>query len=79
MSPIVTRTASPPGLRRSRSTIASERSIPSTRIPRAARGRAMRPVPTASSSAGPLPVRAASTSTVRSMTAGSNSAPSSSS
>src|SRR5215210_1282015 len=50
---MVTGIPSPPGLVRSRATISGEISTPSTRTPRAASGSAIRPVPTASSSAGP--------------------------
>ena len=53
MSPMVTGIDSPPGLARSRCTIAPEASIPSTVIPRAASGSAIRPVPMASSSTRP--------------------------
>ena len=52
---MVTGIWSPPGLRRSLATMAGEMSMPWTGIPRAARGSAMRPVPIASSSAGPPP------------------------
>ncbi len=55
MSPIVTGNRSPPGLRRSSATIASEKSMPCTSTPRAASGKATRPVPIASSRAGPSP------------------------
>ena len=59
-SPIVTGIASPPGLARSRATIASDRSMPCTSTPRAASGSATRPVPMASSSARPpSPARSA--------------------
>src|SRR5215467_13113447 len=56
-SPIVTPTASPPGLARSRATIARDRSMPWTGTPRRASGKAIRPVPTPSSSARLEPVR----------------------
>ena len=55
---------SPPGLVRSCATIAGEMSTPSTRMPRAARGSAIRPVPMASSKAGPGPARCARNATV---------------
>ena len=50
------------GFSRSRASIAADRSIPCTRTPRAASGRATRPVPTASSSAALLSASSASTS-----------------
>ena len=62
-SPIVTSIASPPGLARRRATIGGERSMPLTRTPRAASGRAIRPVPIASSSARPSPASSARKST----------------
>jgi hypothetical protein len=49
----MTGVASPPGLARSRSTMAAEASMPWTSTPLAARGRATLPVPMPSSSAGP--------------------------
>ena len=64
MSPIVTAISSPPGLSRSRATIARDRSIPATGTPRAASGRAIRPVPIANSSADPPSANVASRSTV---------------
>ena len=60
---MVTGIASPPGLARSRATIASEESMPCTSTPRAAKGRATRPVPMPSSSARPPPASRASVST----------------
>ena len=63
MSPRVTGIESPPGLARSRSTIAAEASTPSTAIPRDASGSATRPVPMASSSTRPSPARPARNST----------------
>src|SRR6478735_1068121 len=72
MSPIVTGNRSPPGLRRSSATIASEKSMPCTSTPRAASGRATRPVPIASSRAGPSPASSCSRSTVGPSTWGSN-------
>jgi hypothetical protein len=77
-SPMVTPIASPPGLARSRATIARDMSMPCTGTPRRASGSAMRPVPMPSSRARPElpglgPASPASTSAVRSMTAGSNS------
>jgi len=63
MSPITTGIAAPPGLARSRATIASEASTPSTGIPRAASGSATRPVPIASSSTRRSPASPARNST----------------
>ena len=63
MSPIVTGTASAPGLARSRSAMCGDSSIPLTGTPRALSGSATRPVPTANSSAGPSPASEASMST----------------
>src|SRR5215207_2934833 len=51
--PIVTGIASPPGLLRSRATMASETSTPCNSTPRSVNGSAIRPVPIASSSTGP--------------------------
>ncbi len=76
---MVTPMASPPGLARSRATMAFDRSMPCTGTPRAASGSAMRPVPMPSSSARPSPARPARKSAVAATTAGSNSAESSSS
>ena len=53
MSPMVTGTPSPPGLARSRSTIAADASMPWTSSPAVASGRARRPEPMPSSSTGP--------------------------
>ena len=53
MSPIVTSTPSAPGLARSCSTMCGDSSMPVTGTPRALSGSATRPVPIASSSAGP--------------------------
>ena len=44
-SPMVTPILSPPGLARSRATIALDRSMPCTGTPRRASGSAIRPVP----------------------------------
>ena len=55
--------ASPPGLARSRSTMAVEASMPWTSTPLAARGRATLPVPIPSSRAGPGPASSARRST----------------
>lgn len=72
-SPMVTGTAAPPGLARSRSTMARDRSTPCTRTPRPARGSAIRPVPTPSSSARPpSPASPARNSTVGPTTRGAN-------
>jgi len=54
MFPTVTGTASAPGLARNCCTMWGESSIPCTGIPRARNGKATRPVPMASSSAGRL-------------------------
>ena len=73
MSPIVTGTASAPGLARSRSAIGGDSSIPVTGTPRALSGSATRPVPTANwGRAGPSPASVASTSTHGSSRAGEN-------
>ena len=48
------------------------RSIPATRGPRAASGKAMQPVPMGNSSTGPSPASAARNATAGSSTAGSN-------
>src|SRR3954451_24940876 len=64
--------SAPPGLSRRRVAIARESSMPCTGTPRAASGRAMRPVPMPNSSAAPSPASDASTSTTGSTTAGSN-------
>ena len=73
MSPAMTGTASPPALARSWSSIGWERSMPCTSTPRRARsGSATRPVPIASSSAGPSPASAASRSTTGSSTSAAN-------
>ena len=71
-SPMVTPMASPPGLARSRATMARDRSIPCTSTPRRASGSAIRPVPMPSSSARPPPASSASTSATVSAKAGSN-------
>jgi len=71
-SPIVTPIASLPGLARSRAAIAFDSSIPRTGTPRAASGRAIRPVPIPNSSARPLPTRSARKSTTGSTADDSN-------
>ena len=63
MSPIVTSTASPPGLPAIRAAIARLSSMPLTGTPRAASGAAIRPVPTANSSTGPPSASSSRTST----------------
>ena len=72
MSPMATGMASPPGLARSRATMARDRSMPCTSTPRRASGSAIRPVPMASSSARPSAASPASTSATVSVKAGSN-------
>src|SRR6476661_3667442 len=72
MSPIVTGSRSPPGLRRSSATMASEKSMPCTSTPRSASGSATRPVPMASSRAAPSPASSCSTSTVGPSTSAPN-------
>ena len=64
MSPIVTLMRLAWSLARRRSAIAVDSSIPDTRTPRSASGRATRPVPMANSSALPSPANSASRSTV---------------
>ncbi len=70
MSPIVTSTSWASSLARSWAAMSVESSIPDTGTPRAASGRATRPVPTASSSARPSPASSASRSTVGPSTSG---------
>ena len=72
MSPMVTGTASAPGLARSCAAMCGDSSRPCTAIPRALSGSATRPVPTANSSAGPPRASSASRSTIGSSTDGSN-------
>lgn len=72
MSPVTTGSSSADTLRRSRSTIGCDSSIPVTGTPRAASGIATRPVPIASSSAGPDPASRARKSTAGSRTSGAN-------
>ena len=55
--------------------MASELSMPTTRTPRSASGSAIRPVPTANSSAAPSPANSTSASTAGSTTDGSNMPP----
>ncbi len=71
-SPMATGMASPPGLARSRATMARDRSMPCTSTPRRASGSAIRPVPMPNSSARPPPASPASTSATVSVKAGSN-------
>ena len=71
-SPTVTPIASPPGLARSRATMARDMSMPCTSTPRRASGSAIRPVPMPSSSARPPPASPARTPATVSMKAGSN-------
>src|SRR5215831_6663603 len=63
MSPRTTGIAVPAGLARRWATISGDASMPSTVRPRAASGRATRPVPTASSRTGPPSARSARNST----------------
>lgn len=72
MSPIVTGTASAPGLASSFSAMCGDSSNPHTEIPRPLSGSATRPVPTANSRAGPPCANSASRSTVGLSTGGSN-------
>ena len=70
MSPMATGMSSPPGLARSRATMARDSSMPCTSTPRRASGSAIRPVPMASSSARPPPASSASTPAVASTVPG---------
>src|SRR4051794_6862069 len=70
MSPTTTGTSS--RLARSCSTIGADSSIPVTGTPRSTSGTATRPVPMASSSAGPSPARSARNATAGSSTSGAN-------
>src|SRR5690349_10002759 len=72
MSPTTTGIASSPTFSRTLAAIGAESSMPLTGTPRSARGTATRPVPIASSSAGPSPARSASRSTVGRSTSGAN-------
>ena len=71
-TPMVTPMASPPGLARSRATMARDRSMPCTGTPRRASGSAIRPVPMPSSSARPPSASPASTLATVSTSAGLN-------
>ena len=72
MSPMVTGRVASSTFRRSRATIGADSSMPVTGMPRAASGTPTRPVPMASSRAGPAPARSARKSTVGSSTSGAN-------
>ena len=72
MSPMATGMAAPPGLARSRATMARDRSMPCTSTPRRVSGSAIRPVPMPNSSARPPPASPASTSATVSVKEGSN-------
>ena len=74
---MVTSMVSAPGLARSRAAIARDSSMPETGTPRRASGRAIRPVPTPSSSARPASASAARKSTVGSTAPAANIAASS--
>lgn len=71
-SPMVSPIVSPPGLARSRATMARDRLMPCTGPPRAASGSATRLVPVPSSSARPRPASPASRSTAGSTASGVN-------
>jgi hypothetical protein len=70
--PTATGMSAPPGFLRTWLTIGAESSMPDTATPRAARGRATRPVPTANSSARPAPASSARKFTVGPTTSGLN-------
>jgi len=72
MSPTVTGISSGDAFRRSTATIGSDSSMPWTSTPRSRSGTATRPVPIASSSAGPSPASSARKSTVGPRTSGEN-------